>query len=148
MKIKVQVTELTQENLVDLFSCATYGSDWLYILTPKGAYTGTPLQKDGDAREDMWAKVLLAGKKVYACDYSAEDADDHYGKLPHKFDRKEGAMRYELTLDAVKAGLAKAMEDEYACKYVLDLMHNPCDVDYDEADTLMQFVVFGEVIYG
>lgn len=154
MKIKAEVTEITKDDLVNLLCTATYLSNWLGIRIPKGNYTGTELENENDCKEDKWAKVLLAGKELYADDHYAEDMTDIYGSLPHKWrfnkNPDDGWMRYTFTLEDVKKGLGKALsEGGYPAECANDLM-SPDSVDFDlnEAELLMQYIIFGEEIYG
>ena len=111
MKTRTEITELTHDDLVELFSTATYGSEWLTIRKPLGIYKGTDLEDENDCLEDAWAKVLLAGKKLYAYDFFSEDETDSYGTLPHKWDKEDCAMRYEFTLEDLKKGIQKCLDE-------------------------------------
>lgn len=149
MKVQTIITDITHDDLVNLFSTATYGSDYLYILIPKGNYKGTELEDENDCCEDKWAKVLLAGKEVWVYDYNAEDEDDFYGNLPHKWD--DDSMRYTLTLEDIKQGLQRALSSddrEHPHDEVLHLINEDDCFDYCEADFVMQYIVFGKSIYG
>ena len=147
MKTTTKISEINQEDLVNLLTTATYRSEWLSIGTPCGASDG--LLTEDDCREDAWAKVILAGKKLFFYDYYAEDENDFNGNLPHKWDKYNECIRYEFTLEDIANGIAKCIDNggwELQCVY--NLINNPQNLDLDEAEAIMQVIVFGEVIYG
>ena len=149
MKIETKITEITHEDLVNLFATATEGSNFFDVKKRKADYYGTPLESETDCREDTWAKVLLAGKPVFVYDYYAEDGDEFYGILPHTWRPKEQAMRYELTLEDIRKGLERAVSSQtYISKYTIDLFNEESSFDLTEAEGLLQYIVFGEEIYG
>lgn len=148
MKTKTIITEINQSDLVDLFSTATYGSSFFSVTKKKSDYYGTKLEDGKDCKEDTWAKVLLSGKPVFVLDFYSEE--EAYGNLPHEWDKKRGAMKYTVTLEDIKNGLQKAIDNGgWSAKCVFDLM-NEDDTDFDltEAEALLQIITFGEVIYG
>lgn len=148
MKTKTTITEINQSDLVNLFSTATYGSSYFSAVKKKSDYYGTALEDDEDCIEDTWAKVLLSGKPVFVLDFYSEE--EAYGNLPHKWDKKRGAMKYTVTLEDIKNGLQKAIDNGgWSAKCVFDLMdEDGSDFDLTEAETLLQIITFGEVIYG
>ena len=149
MEVKTTITNITHDDLVNLFSTATYGSYYLDCGVPKGFYKGTELEDENDCREDKWAKVLLAGKHIYVYDYYAEDADEFYGNLPHHWSANRECMIYELTLDDIKKAVEKlSCAGTHEKKWVQDWINEGNDFDLIEADALMQCIVFGKYIYG
>lgn len=147
MEIKIQITDINEEDLVNLFSSAIYGSNWLSLETPlkfaKESYIDST-----NVCEEQWAKILLHGGYIYARDFYADDENDHYGTLPHKWCEGAEEMRYEVNLYAIRDGLIKAFQSNWAKDYVLHLYREPEQLDLDEAETLMQYIIFGECIYG
>jgi hypothetical protein len=160
MKTKTIITELTQEDLVNLLCTATYGSDWLNIYADfrKREKVAT----EDDCREDIWAKILLAGDKVSCTDYYADESV--YGNLAHKID-EEGNVIYELSLQGILDGLQKCAdgtfkvassnynnygenERKFVARCYNDFVNDGDGWDYTEADALMQIILFGELIYG
>lgn len=153
METKTIITELTQEDLVNLLCTATYGSNWLEIYAPdRTGFT----EDENDCREDIWAKSLLAGHKIDCVDYYAEG--EVYGTLEHDID-DEGNVTYRISLQDIKDGLQKCADgtskdaDKYADKGFLarcynDFVNDGDNWDYVEADALMQVILFGELIYG
>ena len=150
MKLTTTITDITKEDLVNLFSTAIYGSNWLGLKIRKTDYYGTSLEDNTDCTEDKWAKVLLDGKSVFVYDYYAEDDDDFYGELFHVYCESRGAMRYTITLSDIKKGIEKAINSGgYDAECAFDLINNDsCDLDLTEAENLLQIIIFGEAIYG
>ena len=148
MKTKTIITEINHDDLVNLFSTATYGSSYFDVVKKKKDYYGTELEDENDCREDTWAKILLAGKPVYVLDYYSEE--EAYGNLPHEWDAKRGAMKYTVTLEDIKNGLQKALDNGgWDAECALDLINvDSCNLDLTEAENLLQIITFGEAIYG
>ena len=148
MKAEVTITDISHENLVDLLSVSMYGSDRFFARVKKADYD--KVRTVGDCREDKLARTLLNGGRIHVYDCYAEGEDDFYGNpaLPHEWDEDDQTMRYVVTLADVEYGLSKAFEDKNAIDYVKHLMYDPCQMDFTEADILLQFILFGEQIYG
>ena len=154
MKTKTIITELTQEDLVNLLCTATYGSNWLSCYAPDRESVEIT---EGDCMEDVWAKCLLAGKKIACTDYYADEGES-YGTLEH-YTEDDGQTTYLVSLQDIKDGLQKCADgtskdaDKYADKGFLarcynDFVNDGDNWDYVEADALMQVILFGELIYG
>lgn len=128
--MRIDLENITHENLVDLLCTATYGCDWLEIKTLKSErFMDEEVEqsvRDGWCLEDKWAHRLLKGGHIVCLDYEDE-------------------VRYELTLDDIKKGLEKARDGE-AVRDWADF----CDEndDYFTCNNLLQVCMFGEVIYG
>ena len=151
MKTKTIITELTQEDLVNLLCTATYGSNWLSCSAPDRRHI---VVEENDCREDIWAKVLLAGDHIVCTDYYAEG--ECYGKLPCKIDDEDNAD-YTLSLQDIINGLQKCSDGDYVeaeehgvwiSKCFRELQNGGYDLDNPQAETLMQIILFGELIYG
>lgn len=148
MKTKTIITEINHDDLVNLLSTATYGSSYFDVVKKKKDYYGTELEDENDCREDALAKILLAGKPVYVLDYYSEE--EAYGNLPHEWDEKRGAMKYTVTLEDIKNGLQKALDNGgWDAECASDLINdNSYNLDLTEAENLLQIITFGETIYG
>ena len=147
MKTKTIVTDITHDDLVDLFSTATYGSNYLSLaFINEDDYYGTKLEDSNDCWEDKFAKVLLDGGCIEVLDYYAEDEDDFNGDKPHRWDGQ--CMAYTIGLPDIQEGLQKALDSDTAWdnSCARDLIDG--DLDLYEAENLMQIIVFGETIYG
>lgn len=148
MKTKTTVSEITQEDLCDLLSTSTYGSEFFGcdIKDPE-AYDA--VRDECDSYEDVFAKVLLHGGAIIVNDCYAEDETDFYGTLPHEYDEDEGWMRYDVCLTDIKKGIEKALDNGgYDARCARHLIEAKGDLDLPEAENLMQIIVFGEAIYG
>lgn len=149
MKTRTIIEQLTQEDLVALLCTATYGSSWLEIYAPDRE--GVDITEE-DCREDVWAKCLLAGKKVECYDHYAEG--EVYGSLPHTKDKREdwdGIVTYYLTLQDIEAGLSKCADGQAGswCATSFRLFQEDTgNIDIEEAEMMMQIILFGEIIYG
>lgn len=153
MKTKTIITELTQEDLVNLLCTATYGSNWLSCSAPDRRHI---VVEEKDCREDIWAKVLLAGDKIICTDYYAEG--ETYGDLESKIVGL-GNAEYSVSLQDIINGLQKCADgtskdaDKYADRGFLarcynDFVNDGDNWDYVEGDALMQIILFGELVYG
>lgn len=150
MKTRTTITEITKKNLVDLLCNATYGSNWIEIFRSK-EISGDVKAEDNDCREDLWANVLLGGWSLYFADYYAEDEDEHYGDLPYEWDKDDKCMYYRFNLQDVKRGLAKAADsDSEFSRKCFECLREDESTDFEltRAETLMQYIIFGELIYG
>ena len=163
MKTKTTITELTHDDLVDLFSTALYGSSYLSadytIEDRKSVYV-----PDYACYEDIIAKILLSGKSVEVTDDYAEGCT--YGSLPYKFQDKDdddSSVIYFVNLESIKRGLERAADgtfnagnDEWtertkrSARVSFDsfMDEDRCDFDLVRADILMQIILFDEIIYG
>ena len=148
MKTRTIIEELSQEDLVNLFSTATYGSSWLDITAPET--TGADIKED-DCLEDKWAKALLAGHKVKCFDYYAEG--ERYGNLGGVI-KKDGTAVYFVGLEEIKKGLQKCLDGDiqdggkWLKECVAHFMAGAGEMDQPEAEALMQVIMFNELIYG
>lgn len=152
MKTKTTITEITHEDLVNLLSTATYGSSWVSCTV--SGLTHNAVKSDGDCREDIWANALLAGHPIYLTDEQAEGCT--YGGKTLCVNEDE-SVTYRIELDDVKQGIADALdgnfapgdedEREWAAKCAIHLADESTEFDADEADALMQIIMFGSLIY-
>ena len=145
MKTKTIIEELTQDDLVDLLCTATYGSSWLEIHAPDRRHI---VADENDCREDIWAKVLLAGDTIVCTDHYAEG--ECYGKLPCVIDEDENAD-YTLSLQDIKDGLQKCADGEqgsWCATAFRAFQEGDGGMDNPMAEMLMQIILFGELIYG
>ena len=149
MKAEIKITDITHDDLVNLLSTASYGSNWLGLNYDSIEYeTLSNGQKQGDCIEDKMADLLLAGKSVELYDMYSENEEDFYGTLPHHFD-EDGDMRYTVTLEDIKRGLEKAYQDDYLRKCLNNLINDDSyNLDSTQAESLVQCILFGEIIYG
>lgn len=140
-EIKVKVTELNHEDLVDLLSTALYGSSWFDASYNKEVYESLT-NTTGECFEDKLADMLLAGHKITITDYEAEGE-----KYSDKFVKFTGAGEYKNAVYEV--GLQDFLDvasTQKGFKLLEDVLSG--DGDYYTADAFLQRVVFGEEVYG
>ena len=151
MRTTTTIEGVSLENLVDLFTTATYGSSWLDIFAP--VRTGLHIEET-DCREDVWAKALLAGHPIECTDYYAEG--DVYGYLPHTIGDND-EVTYKVTMQDVLDGLQKCAdgtfkgdksEHDWLRECFLHFKAGEGDMDNPEAEAIMQVIMFNELIYG
>ena len=147
MKTQTVVTDITHDDLVNLIATAWEGSNWLGFDIPLKSGSHVPKIED-ECREDRMARVLLAGHSILVKDYYAEDENDYYGNLKHLW--RKDCMGYELTLEDIKKGVARALDSgTYIRDYITDWTEeDSVGFDLTEAEAVMQWIVFGEEIYG
>ena len=133
---RADIDNISKETLVDLFSTATYGSEWLDITT---LIAEKELDREfseeyleNRCREEKWADRLLNGGHIVCKDCYDIDEDD----LP---------KRYIIDLDSLKTSLKRARDKE-AVRDWSDVVLE--EDDYFTCNNLMQVVMFNEVIYG
>ena len=83
----------------------------------------------------------------YLGEYASEQIS-RGGKL-RLYDFEEGKS-YVLTLNMLLNGISKAIEHNYFVDYewVNGNKLDPCQIDADVADVIIQFALFGDVVYG
>lgn len=129
--------KLTKEQLVDLLCTATYSSDWLGIKTPISEKHLDDIYDEDYLKtrclEERWADRLLNGGHIVCVDYYD---DDDNGRL----------MRYTLCIEDIESKLSQAAQDKDIVISYSNWMSG--DYDYYDCNNLMQYVIFGEVVYG
>lgn len=151
MKIKATITEISYYDLEYLISTAFIYSTFLVANYNYIEYKQLPnADENNDCVEGKMAKLLLAGKSVEFCDKYAEDSSDSHGKLPHTYDSDYGTMDYTVTLEDIKKGLQKALnKGGYSAECVVNLINaDDGNLDQPQAEELVQYIMFGESIYG
>lgn len=152
MKIKVTITEISYDDLVNLISTAFTYSTFLVASYDSIEYKQLPnVDENNDCLGDKMAKLLLAGKSVEFWYIYTEDSSDSHGKLPHKYDSDYGgSMNYTVTLEDIKKGLQKALnKGGYSAECAVNLINaDGGNFDQPQAEELVQYIMFGESIYG
>lgn len=148
MKTTTKITEINQEDLVDLLSTATEGSNYIDIAWVKhDEYLMSRVE--GDCFVDVCAKMLLNGYKIEVRDYYAEDDEDFYGNLHHEWNEEDECMVYHVGIEDIANGIAKCLDlGGWTAECANDLIKKDGALDLYEAEAIMQVIVFGEVIYG
>ena len=163
MKTETTITELSHDDLVNLFSTALYGSSYLFADFTIEDRESVNISDD-DCYEDIIAKILLSGKSVEVTDDYADGCS--YGSLPYRFQDKDdddSSVIYRVTLDNIIQGLERAANGTFnagddkwteqtkrSARISFDsfMDKDKCDFDLVRADMLMQIILFDEIIYG
>lgn len=155
MKTKTEIIEITHEDLVNLFSTATYGSCWLDASVSEEDRLDLDID-DEDCREDVWAKAILSGEKVSFVDLDAEETS--YGSLENHADEQTGIVEYRVGLEDIKRGLCAAADGDFRgddeeksfVRNCFTAFASEDQLEFDKvcAENLFQVILFGEIIYG
>lgn len=157
MKTQLTITELTKEDLVDLFSTAFYGSNYL-----SADYDEAIEYDEEDCHEEILAGILLHGGAIKVTDSYADGC--HYGNLRYQYNEDNDAIYY-VTLEDIKKGLERAANGtfnlrpdvsadfadsnkRFARRSFDAYDYNEREWDLTTADCLMQIILFDEVVYG
>lgn len=155
MQTLTTITHISHDDLVNLFSTAFYGSNYL-----SADYDETAESREGDCYEDIMARHLIKGGTIQVTDHSS---DTPYGKLPHVADEDEECVTYYVNINDIIDGLERAANGKFHCEgsaeYQEDekesarvsfwsLANEDLDFDLVRADVLMQIILFDEIIYG
>ena len=146
IKTTTKIFSITKEELVNLFSTALYGSNYL-----DADYAQNADLAECNCFEEKLAISVLNGRKIKIVDRYAEG--EVYGNLPHTIFEDE--VTYEVGLDDIIKGLEKSANEvgSFANRafwaFVRSESTEGCgEWDYLMADTLMQMIVFDNLIYG
>lgn len=140
MKFEFKVTEITHDELVSIFSMLYTTNDFQFAYNKKN-YAEIPEDKrNGNCLEDKVADSLLNGFKVAITDTYAE-GEVYNENLEHEID-DDGAVTYYVGLQDFLNGFS----NKDAMEHVKDLAEE--NDDYITAYCLIQYVLFGEEIYG
>lgn len=159
MKTEVKITDLTTEDLVNLFSTAFYGSSYLSANYDEDKYDDV-----GDCYEEVMARILLDGGAIKVTDSYADGC--HYGKLRWEFNEDYDAIYHVRFIDILQ-GLERAANgtfnagenDQYSPDWrernirsaqlsFHSFAYDDTEWDAVRADILMQIILFDEIIYG
>ena len=121
--------DFSHEELVNILSGATYGSDWLEIYATDEE-RGKIKIDGGDCREDVWAKILLAGGTVQAVDHNDDEEKE-----------------YPLTLKDFKEAFT-ILGRESASALMNIIEDEGMNADYYDYNNLLQCAMFKEIVYG
>ena len=146
MKTKIQVIELTHEEIVNIFSTANYNNSSLEIsyadsmddLAREVKKKWNDTHGDTMCYEDKLAAILENGGTIAAIDVEEYEYGDYDGEEPTK---DKGI--HPLTL----MKLLDACSTTEGYKYAKTLLVDE-DGDFYDAWNIIQIAMFGEVIYG
>lgn len=138
-EIKIKVTELNHEDLVDLLSTALYGNRTFAATYDRSVYESLK-NTTGDCFEDKMADMLLAGHEITITDLWA----DGYIHARKKFVRFEGVYQNAAYKVGIKDFL-KAASSPRGYELVKDILDGSGDAI--DGHAFIQLVVFGEEVY-
>ena len=140
MTFNVQVTGVTHEELVNLFSTAFYGNEYMGATYDKNELNQIPEDKrEGDCFEDFLADMILNGKSIQVTDYLAEGED--YGCLHCYPADDDEFIVYDVELEDILKGLSS----EANFRMMQEIQSG--EGDMFTAYTLIQRIIFGIEIY-
>lgn len=158
MKTSTIISELSIEDLVELFSKALRNDDMFFAYwdTLK-RYDGVVFERD-DAYELKLAKLLFHGGTVNFYDRQAGWAIFGEKGIYDKSQDpdKEGIIKYPLKLDDIRRGLSNIADGDFKCdgehkvialEYLGYFRHFRDYFDETAAETLLQIIIFGEWVY-
>ena len=142
MTFNVQVTGVTHEELVNLFSTAFYDNENMRAHYDRHELDQIPEDKrEGNCFEDSLADMILNGKSIQVTDYLAEG--EVYGHLPSHPAKYDGEfIVYDVTLEDILQGLSS----EVNFQMMQEIQSG--EGDMFTAWGLMQRIIFTEEIYG
>lgn len=142
MKAKLTIEELTHTDLVSLLSDATYGNYAISVELPtdnKSVALQNEIRKEYESRadtmccEDLWAQILLRGGFIYIVDNEAEDT-------------KNDSNWHKLYLKYIQVGLNYMFKEDM--RTAVEVLSFDGHSDMYDAYNVIQYAIFGEVIYG
>lgn len=142
MTFNLQVTGVTHEELVNLFSTAFYDNENMGAHYDRNELDQIPENKrEGNCFEDHLADMILNGKSIQVTDYLAEG--EVYGHLPsHPAKYDDEFIVYDVTLEDILQGLSS----EVNFQMMQEIQSG--EGDMFTAYGLMQRIIFTEEIYG
>ena len=143
MKFNVKIKEMSHDELVDLFSTALYSNPAFGCDYSKEEHDKVAAK--GDCYEDIIAKILLGGGSVDIIDRYSESGDEPYSEDAYWDDCEEHFV-YPITLHDVFKGLERVSESEYDNKRFMAFINEESDMI--DCDILLQYICYGEAIYG
>ena len=146
MKFEVKIQEMSHDELVDLFSTALYSNP--AFECDYSREERDKVAKENDCYEDVIAKILLNGGSVDVIDRYSEEGNEPYGDNAFVYwDEDEENYIYPITLVDVVIGLELAWKSgEY--ERVTRFANEDFAFDMIDADVLLQYICYGDIIYG
>lgn len=157
MKITSTITDITKDDLVNLFSTALYGSTWLSASYDSHYYFSRCDCRQDECFEDKLASILLRGGEIELHDGFAEEADEYYGDVcEHVWDDEFTCMTYKVNLQRIMDGIKAALDGTFVChcdeyewarRAANGMVADDGSWDITDAELLMQIIMFNEVVY-
>ena len=138
MKVKVEITELNFEELVNILSTAFYDNAYMELN-----YVHDKNSKRHECYEENAAQALLDGRAILVTDWGGStDFGTRYGHLPAVFDNPDGVWTYQVKLQ----DFYKGASNPECLRMIEDILTG--EGDMITGWNLMQKIIFEEVIYG
>ena len=135
MKVKLNVTELSHDDIVAILSDLNCDCHFGMDKVDGEKYHDV----EGDCYEDILARHLLDGGNIVIIDNDADGVA--YGNLPQKIG-EDDEVEYTVSYQ----DFIKGLQCEEAFPYVVDMINE--NGDYWTSYNLIQCVLFCEIIYG
>lgn len=149
--MKVQVTELTHDELVDILSTALYGCDYLQVDYDLKVWETIPAEKkEGNCFEDHLADMLLNGHAIELTDIESEGELYKVRGVPCRV-RKEASEynpnnSYEVSVYVVNLKtILRACSSPEGNQLLIEVLNG--QGDYFTANNLLQLAMFGQIVY-
>ena len=128
MKAIINVTELNHDDLVNFLSEALTCSFWANADYDESDTEGITIESEFDepSFEDILASILLNGKTITISD-------------------KEDGQEWYVDLDTLLKGFDKVGKNKDYYHHVWNIINE--DYDFNDADIVLQFAIFGEEMY-
>jgi len=152
MKIRITVTELSHEDLVNILSTALYGCDYLQVDYDREFWKSIPEdKKSGDSYEDHLADILLNGGAIELTDIESDGELYKTRGVPSRVEKEISPYNpnelYEVGVYTLRLkAILKACSSERGYKLLTETLSG--EGDYFTANNLLQIAMFGEEIYG
>lgn len=158
MKTKTTIIGMCKEDLINLFSTALYGNNWLVADYDYDKYKSL-FDENDVCYEDRLAKILLNDGTIELVDmYSSDKEEGAYGSSKRVYyDEERSAFVYPINYSDIVIGLQNALdknvtchcnEEDWLCQAAMRFVNESSSFDLADADALMQAIMFNELVYG
>lgn len=115
--------EFSRETVLDILETASYQSSWLQILIPK--INEDMIQPSSETSSEKWADIIINGGSLIAEDF-VDDSEYTFNLI----DMKKSWMKFSTDFEEEAENIVNE------------------NADYNDCDIYMQYVLFGEYVYG
>ena len=128
MKFTFKITELTHRELTDFLCTALFQSFWANVDYDVKDEEGIEIESQYETAtyEEAMASILLNGKTITISD-------------------KEDGQEWKVDLDTLLKGFDKVGKNKDYYHHVWNIINE--DYDFNDADIVLQFAIFGEEVY-
>lgn len=152
IKRNTEITNITHDDLVKLFSTALYHSATFEVDMDRDFYNMlSEKKKHGLRKEDKMADIILNGGNIFV--YDKNDDGTPLSDIGTVIDNgsDEPYVLYTINMKNIIDGLsscANGDRGDYEQECFENYLHNSREFDQGDADVLFQNIVFKETIYG